>query len=105
MWLMTVATWTAKVDWQKGSKEAEVLDNKTQCFLTRGRLDDGLRLLEDFSEALRARYGPSAKKGIGTVTEYRLLSVSRIPTDTDVDTLFELGVEEVTEETIAAVDE
>jgi hypothetical protein len=49
------------------------------------------------------RYGPSATRETGTVTEFRLLSVSRIPDDTNLKTLAELGVMEVTARTIIQV--
>jgi hypothetical protein len=43
MWLMTVEAWMASgVTLVKGSNPVNVLSQKTECYLARGRLDEGL---------------------------------------------------------------
>jgi hypothetical protein len=100
MWLLTFSAWESTREGYVAGYYTNTKE-RTEAWFCRGSINNGLRLLKARSEKFNRVYGPNATKDKGMVIEYRLLSVAKLPDDTDPTLFAALGVYEINQ---AAVD-
>lgn len=83
--------WAEQTGWPHGKCSNETRD--TVCFYAHGTLENGLRTVRRFQDALNERYAPHpGKRDRGSVTEYTLIGAVEIPDHTAEDSLHAVGV-------------
>lgn len=102
MWLFTLTEWTCTRCAYLKADIRDVEEKTRSKFCKCSDPNDGLRLLAEYADRFNNRPVKTERR---FVVEYRLLSMVRLPDDTNIKYLDALNVEEISQSIVDSINE
>ena len=95
MWLYTINVWWAARK-NEYSREYSHISERAESRVYRGAdVNEGLALMGEYIQTMKAKYKTA-------VSEYRILGITSLPEETDVELLSNLGCHEISRASVDA---